>query len=730
MTDITKPNTWIDVDANATTKLTYALQTNPAPLTVSVPGQPPELGALQFVITNQTNVAFEIAKVFFTLEVGTGGGSITPTISGIDTLVSDDIAWRITSPDGSGPGLAAYKLEPKTGNSVTVAAGASIVVEIYQMQTVLTPGTSTVIVSEHLLGVQQPGFANFNVTTFPDGFYFNGLIATVPQGSALVPVAEIANDGTSTVTLLWNSSVTQPSAFSVLYSNAANGQQQATPSEIGQWTSPALTTDTVFTVSVTVPMIGGQPMTAALSTTVSVRNPALIATSINAGTATVTGNAGVNGLLTAATASVTGAAGVLGKLTAATAEVTGAATVDGTAATGAATVNGNATVHGNISADSSLTAASAALAGTAGLNVTAAGSVGIGVASPLSKLHIQGDYQNTGAGGLRLDVSDAFNTFALSINPYADLNGNIGYQFQTTNAHFGNLTPMTISDSGSVGIGTNFPLAPLHVQPTPPMVGWGIQDQYTILGYHWTGDGPNSWTLALSDRHQGSFPNLSILAEGNIAALQMFAFSDERIKNIEGRSDGAADLATLLGIEVTDYRYKDFVGKGADAQKKAIAQQVETVFPQAVNKLTNVVPDIYEMASFCDGWIVVPNDLKKGERIRLIGEETDGVYEVLDAEEFRFHTEFDTTNDSVFVFGREVDDFRTIDYDALGALTISAMQQLKKEKDAEISSLRRRCDELEPLVNTLLERLKVLESKNGMTADTPASQAAVAGHQG
>jgi hypothetical protein len=41
----------------------------------------------------------------------------------------------------------------------------------------------------------------------------------------------------------------------------------------------------------------------------------------------------------------------------------------------------------------------------------------------------------------------------------------------------------------------------------------------------------------------------------------------------------------------------------------------------------------------------------------------------------------------VFVYGREVLDFHTVDYDAIAMLNVSATQQIKREKDAEIKAL-------------------------------------------
>src|SRR5688500_15094873 len=76
MTLLGKPNTWISSDPDGNTKLTYAMQTNPAPLTVSDPGRSPELASLQFVVTNPTNGPVTVETITFILEAGTSGISI------------------------------------------------------------------------------------------------------------------------------------------------------------------------------------------------------------------------------------------------------------------------------------------------------------------------------------------------------------------------------------------------------------------------------------------------------------------------------------------------------------------------------------------------------------------------------------------------------------------------------------------------------------------------------
>ena len=203
----------------------------------------------------------------------------------------------------------------------------------------------------------------------------------------------------------------------------------------------------------------------------------------------------------------------------------------------------------------------------------------------------------------------------------------------------------------------------------------------------------------------------SIFASDRMAASEFNAFSDERIKNIQRQSDSTMDLQKLLGIEIMDFCYKDVVGKGNAPHKKVIAQQVEKIFPEAVSQHIDIVPDIYRKAEVNDGWVKLATNLKKGERVRLIGENKEDIHEVLEVAEGKFRTDFTAESNDVFVYGREVKDFRTVDYDAISMLNVSATQQIKKEKDAEVKALQ---GEDAILKNQLAEqekRISQLEAK-------------------
>ena len=62
--------------------------------------------------------------------------------------------------------------------------------------------------------------------------------------------------------------------------------------------------------------------------------------------------------------------------------------------------------------------------------------------------------------------------------------------------------------------------------------------------------------------------------------------------------------------------------------KKAIAQQLEEVFPQSVSKSTNTIPDIYQLAECVNGTITLKNELSKGDRVKLIFENNEVISKV------------------------------------------------------------------------------------------------------
>ena len=313
------------------------------------------------------------------------------------------------------------------------------------------------------------------------------------------------------------------------------------------------------------------------------------------------------------------------------------------------------------------------------------------------------------------NISGNYNTahgsFALRSNQSGSDNTAIGYQADVT---VGNLTNATaigantkvsqsnsliLGNNANVGIGTSSPSkAKLEIQ------GFA-SDSLGNFGYL-----NSSGSTGVAN---GTSP-YSIYASDRIAASEFNAHSDRRIKNIKGLSNAESDLATLMEIEVTDYTLIDKKGKGNKSYKKVIAQQVEAVYPQSVsNDLVEVVPDIYEVASIKDEWILLNTDLQIGDRVKLISTEGAGIHEVLEIDNERFKVSNQPQESEVFIYGREVEDFHTVDYEAISMLNVSAtqamfrqLQELKMEvkKVTKLEEEVKKVKQLEQLVlNSQLE---------------------------
>jgi len=260
-----------------------------------------------------------------------------------------------------------------------------------------------------------------------------------------------------------------------------------------------------------------------------------------------------------------------------------------------------------------------------------------------------------------------------------------------------NTERMIIDSTGHVGIGTSSPTQAILV------VNGEVSRNLTFA---YLNSGANVGTST-------STGNYSIHASGRISATEFNAYSDTRIKRITGLSNTADDLNTLAKIKITNYLFVDTLQKGNKEVKKVIAQQVEEVYPTAVSRITDVVPDIYQLAGIHNNRITLPNNLQAGERVKLILADKTTMAEVLSADKDGFTVNLQAEG-KVFVFGREVNDFRTVDYEALSTLNISATQELLKmirDLQAENKTVRTELTSINNEIEQIKQLLNVTGSK-------------------
>jgi hypothetical protein len=81
--------------------------------------------------------------------------------------------------------------------------------------------------------------------------------------------------------------------------------------------------------------------------------------------------------------------------------------------------------------------------------------------------------------------------------------------------------------------------------------------------------------------------------------------------------------------------------------------------------------------------------------------------------------------DEVFVFGREVDDFRSVDYEAIAMLNISATQELHRQLEAKeqtIADLQKRLANLETTTAAKLASIEKLLQTDRQLVSVSLSQ--------
>jgi hypothetical protein len=202
------------------------------------------------------------------------------------------------------------------------------------------------------------------------------------------------------------------------------------------------------------------------------------------------------------------------------------------------------------------------------------------------------------------------------------------------------------------------------------------------------------------------------------------AASDIRIKtNVQDINDETA-LNQLRLLQPKTYEYIDKVQRGSDPVIGFIAQEVAEVIPRAVTKQKEFIPSVYAIASVTHG-AFTPNEsfvngtlqLEKehgfvvGDKVKLIkkdgGELITTVKDIISPTTFTIEEACfprpasDTIEDErIFVYGKEVQDFHTLDKNAIFTIGVAAVQELDRQ-----------VQQLKAENVSILERLTALEQR-------------------
>ena len=376
------------------------------------------------------------------------------------------------------------------------------------------------------------------------------------------------------------------------------------------------------------------------------------------------------------------------------------------------------------------------------LNPNSAGNVGIGTNSPQAKFHV---YHPKARGSNTSSVTsdneaiiqelkirqnvDTWDCISMAHNSYMNSDHqryNILMRedgiLYLSSANFiliktAGTERLRILNNGRVGIGTNSPTHPLHVNGYVYRADFG-----NYAATYWADNGSGRW----NDDSNGTGNNaMSIKASHGILAMAGFwTKSDERIKKNIREIDDYSSLQKVRDISCVSYNYKDGTSRGTSLQVGFIAQQVMEHFPHAVSLDQGFIPDKLERitdASWNETNVISQNlvdisgvDISGVDisGIDISGVDISGVdisnikYKLFSQSfvdvsgvNYRFYV-FDSSNNEqveldimgnndnsftfekkwnyVYCFGKEVHDLHILDKDKLFALNFSATQEIDR----------------------------------------------------
>lgn len=333
------------------------------------------------------------------------------------------------------------------------------------------------------------------------------------------------------------------------------------------------------------------------------------------------------------------------------------------------------------------------------------GDVGIGNTTPAAKLSvacssgkrallITGD---PGSGASQVYLSGATYGIAMGMNNSSASNYALSINNSSTNMFY-------IQNDGIIGIGNSSPsVGKLQITG---FVGGSVPRGYFTTHT----SGANIATQPTS----GSSFAYSLYCSNAIGANAIGWTSDERIKTEITVVDDAWALQKVRDIECKEYHYKDPIMRKEQKTIGFIAQDIKQHLPQAVSQITDYVPDELRPIENInwmpvDGGfkVVIPNVIWKEEHTRMM---KFYVTTTEDEQEIKLELKADDNNAvifekqyaTVYLYGKEVNNFLQIAKDKIYSLHHSAIQEIDRIQTAhknKISTLEARMALLEQRLN-------------------------------
>lgn len=225
----------------------------------------------------------------------------------------------------------------------------------------------------------------------------------------------------------------------------------------------------------------------------------------------------------------------------------------------------------------------------------------------------------------------------------------------------------------------------------------------------------------------------SIIADGMISASGFVISSDRRIKDSIMSTKYADSWELIKKLEPIEYHFVDREVRGANLQHGFLAQKVQELAPPAVQTLKQFVPDIYAIAVTVQndsetGSVRVtlekPHGLNAGDVVQIFhpqGTVSRTIMAVSDPQSFEVPA-ISGQPEQLFIYGREVGDFLSVDYSYLYASGVQVLQDLVRNTEAvdrELAELEAEADALLSLQQEIKSLADALEKSESPPAPAP-----------
>ena len=351
------------------------------------------------------------------------------------------------------------------------------------------------------------------------------------------------------------------------------------------------------------------------------------------------------------------------------------------------------------------------------------GNVGIGTNNPSEKLDVNGNAEigptdnesmvigNMGYSGW----SGIANKNFASAGNYALLqNGTSGQTYLNTPSgqdivfRENNATRMTIKTGGNVGIGTDNPTnGKLEIV--------GSDGSVSLNAYNYNKIDSDKVKLGKTNVTN----SYSIYADGKIAASEFNAISDKRIKTNIINQDIKKDIDFINNVNIYKYNFIDKITNGSNEKIGFIAQEIEELNSNIINYSKKYIPNIYKHYNLLsDNKFSLDDDnikLDINDNLKIqIFNINSNKYLFIETKIIEIDQNiytFDNKNinidisKGIFIYGKLIDDFLTIDTNQILAINTNMIKFLyNKIIDNDIN--------YKNDINNILKRLEKIEKNN------------------